>query len=65
MLDNYNRLPYHCQRKTANDTLIQNVMLRELVNIMGATIIDIHIELKMKTSKTKYLEIKLFYFYYI
>ena len=41
------------------DTLIQNVILKELINIMGMTITDLDIELKMKVSRIKYLESKL------
>ena len=48
MLDRYNRLPYNYQSKIGYDTLIQNVILKELINIMGTTITDI--ELKMKFS---------------
>ena len=40
------------------DTLIQNVILQELINIMGATITDLDIELKMKISRIKYLRNK-------
>ena len=38
MLDKYNRLPYKYQSKIGYDTLIQNVILKELINIMGTTI---------------------------
>ena len=48
MLDRYNRLPYNYQSKIGYDTLIQDVILKELINIMGTTITDIDIELKMK-----------------
>ena len=43
------------------DTLIQNVILKELINIMGATITVLDIELKMKISKIKYSEDRLMY----
>ena len=56
MLDRYNRLPYKNQSKIGYDTLIQNVILKELINIMGTTITDLDIELKMKISRIKYLE---------
>ena len=59
MLDRYNRLPYIYQSKTGYDILIQNVILKELINKMGATIVDIGIKLKMKISR-KYLESELF-----
>ena len=58
MLDRYNRLPPNYQPKIGFDTLIQNVILQELINILGATITDLDIELKMKNSRIKYLEKK-------
>ena len=58
MLDRYNRLPLNYQSKIGYDTLVQNVILQELINIMGATITDLEIELKMKISRIKYLEKK-------
>ena len=57
-LDRYNRLPYKYQSKICYDTLIQNVILKELINIMGLTITDLDIELKMKISRIEYLENK-------
>ena len=59
MLDRYNRLPYDYQSKIGYDSLIQNVILKELFNLMGTTITDLDIELKMKNSRIKYLEKKL------
>ena len=38
--------------------LIQNVVLKVLINMMATTITDIDIELKMKNSIIKYLESK-------
>ena len=58
MLDRYNRLPYNCRSKIGYDTLIQNVILKELNNIMGMTITDLDIEWKGKISRIKYLENK-------
>ena len=58
MLDNYNRLPYSYQTKMTYDTLIQNVILKELINIMGTTVLDIDIEIKKKNGRIKYLEVK-------
>ena len=55
-LDKYIRLPYKYQSKIGYDTLIQNVILKELINIMGTTITDMDLELKMKISRVKYLE---------
>ena len=56
MLDRYIRLPYIYQSK--KNTLIQNDILKELINIMGTKITDLDIELKMKISRTFYLESK-------
>ena len=58
MLDRYLKLPYNYQSKIGFDCLIQNVVLKELINIMGRTITDLDIELKMKISRIKYLESK-------
>ena len=59
MLDRYNRLPYNYQSKIRLDRLIQNVILEELIIIMGVTITELDIELKMKISGNKYLENRL------
>ena len=58
MLDRYIRLPYNYQSKIGYDTLIQNVILKELINIMVTTIIDFDIDMKMKISRINYLENK-------
>ena len=58
MLDRYNRLPCIYLLKVVCDSLIQNVILEELKNIMGTTITDLDIELKIKISRIKYLEFK-------
>ena len=58
MLDRYNRLPYNYQSKKGCDCLIQNSNPKELINIMGTTITDLDIELKMKISRMEYLESK-------
>ena len=58
MLDRYNRLPPRYQSKIGYDTLIQNVILKELINIMATTITDLDIELKMKISRIEELENK-------
>ena len=63
MLDRYNKLPSNYRSKIGYDTLIQNVILKELINIMGMTITDLDIELKMKISRIEYLESKLLWFY--
>ena len=38
--------------------MIQNVILKELINIMGTTKTDLDIELKMKISRIEHLENK-------
>ena len=58
MLDRYNRLPYKFQSRIGYDSLIQIVILKELINIMGITITDLDIELKLKISRINYLETK-------
>ena len=44
MLDRYIRLPYIYQSKIGHDTLIQNVILKELITIMGTSIKDLDID---------------------
>ena len=56
MLYRYMRLPYNYQSKIGYDCLIQKIILKELINIMGTAITDLDIELKMKISRIKYLE---------
>ena len=51
-----NRLPYNYQSKIGYDTLIQSVILKEMINLMGNTIKDIDIELKMNISGINFLE---------
>ena len=58
MLDRYDRLPSNYQLKIGCDSLIQNVILKELIKIMGTTVTDLDIELKLKISRIKYLESK-------
>ena len=58
MLDRFNRLPLEYQSKIGNDSLIQNVLLEELIRIIGTTITDLDIELKMNFSRKNYLESK-------
>ena len=57
-LDRYMRLPYKYRLEIGYDCLIQNVILKELIYIMGTTITDLDIELKMKISRIEYLENK-------
>ena len=51
MLDRYMSLPYDFQSKIGYNSLIQNVILKELLNIMSLTIIDLDIELKILIIK--------------
>ena len=54
MLDGYNGLPREYKSKRGYDSLIQKVILKELINIMGTTIKVLDIELKLKTSRIEY-----------
>ena len=58
MLDRYNKLNYDYKIETACDNLIQNIILRELINIMSVMIRDLDMELKLKFSRIEYLENK-------
>ena len=58
MLDRCIELPFLYLSKTGYDTLIQNVILKELINIMGTRITDLYKELKMKNSRKQNLESK-------
>ena len=53
MLDRYMSLPYDFQSKIGYNSLIQNVILKELINIMGTVITDLDVELKMKINRIK------------
>ena len=56
MLVKYIKLPFKYQSKIGYATLIQNVILKEIFSLVGITIVDIVIELKMKIRRTEYLE---------
>ena len=56
MLDRYNRLTYDCRIEIVYDILIQNIILKELLNIMSIMISDLDIDIKMKIIRIKYLE---------
>ena len=58
MLDRYNRLTYDHKIEIAYDNLIQDIILKELINIMSIMILDLDIELKKKISRIEYLENK-------
>ena len=55
MLDRYMRLPLDYRSEIGYDTLVQNVILKDLLNIMATTKTGLYIELKMKI-RIKYLE---------
>ena len=56
MLDRYNRLSYDHKIDIVSDILIQNIILKKLINMMSIMILDLDIELKMKISRIEYLE---------
>ena len=56
MIDRYNRLTYDHKIEIAYDNLIQNIILKELINLMSVMIRDLDMELKLKISRIKYLE---------
>ena len=56
MFDRYNRLTYDHKIEIAYDNLIQNIILKELINIMSIMISDLDMELKLKISRIEYLE---------
>ena len=58
-LDRYNRLPHKYQSKRGYDCLFQNIIPKDLINIMGTTKTDLDMELKMKISRIKFLENRL------
>ena len=47
MLDRYICLPYEFQSRIGYNSLIQNIILKQLINILSLIIIDLDIELKM------------------
>ena len=53
MLDRYMSLPYDFRSKIGYNSLIQNVILKELINILGTMITDLDVELKMKIKRIK------------
>ena len=54
MLDTYLSLPYDFQSKIGFNSLIQNVILKELINILGNVIVDLDIELKTRSNVIQY-----------
>ena len=57
-LDRYMKISYNYQSEIGYDCLIQNIILKELINIMGTIRTDLDIEVKMKISRIQFLEIK-------
>ena len=53
MLDRYMSLPYDFQSRIGYSSLMQNVFLKELINIMSLIITDLDVEIKMKNSRIK------------
>ena len=58
MLDRYNRLTYDHKIEIVYDNFIQNINLKELINIVSIIISDLDIQFKMKISSIKYLKTK-------
>ena len=56
MLNRYNRLTSDHKIEIVYDNLIQNIILKELINILSIMITDLNMELKMKISRIKFLE---------
>ena len=48
MLDRYMALPYEFRSRIGYNSLIQNVILKELINMLCLIIIDLDIEIKFK-----------------
>ena len=65
MLDKYNKLTYDHKIEIVYDNLIQNIILKELINIMSIMISDLDMELKKKFGRIKYLEELYRYFFNI
>ena len=55
-LDKNNNLLVNYQSKIRYDTLIQNVVLKERINLLSIIIVDIDTEKKLKISRIKYSE---------
>ena len=56
MLDRYNKVTYEHKIEIVYDNLIQNIILKELINIMSVMIRDLDMELKLKISRIEYIE---------
>ena len=51
MLDRYMSLPSEFRSRIGYNSLIQNVILKELINMLCLIIVDLDIELKLKKLK--------------
>ena len=56
VLDKYIRLPDSYQPKRGYDTLIQNVILKKIINLLSIIIVDTDIKLKVKVDRLKFIE---------
>ena len=48
MLNRYMSLPYEFQSKIGYNSLIQNIILKELINVLSVLMIDLDTQLKIK-----------------
>ena len=48
MLNRYMSLPYEFQSKIGYNSLIRNIILKELINVLSVLIIDLDTQLKIK-----------------
>ena len=48
LLDRYMSLPYEFRSRIGYNSLIQNVILKELINMLCLIIVDLDMELKLK-----------------
>ena len=51
MLDRYMSLPYEFQSRIGYNCLIQNIILKELINMLSLVIVDLDIQIKFKKSQ--------------
>ena len=58
LLDRYNRISYGHRIDIVYDNLIQNIIFKELINMMSIMISDLDMDIKMKISRIEYLENK-------
>ena len=52
MLDRYMSLPYDFQSRIGYYSWLQNVILKELINLLAMTINDLDMEIKILFNKT-------------